>query len=142
MEKEERQVKHHLRGEMASRRVWLDGKELLPGPSQKIWNHSPDGFNWGYGGSGPAQLALAICLALTRDKDVAAAIHQGFKRDIVASLPQTDFDVWFHWDVANRLPWRFTRPTISEQAEIIVAVGQNEIDRLLRDLVDTEESPR
>lgn len=24
-------------------------------------NHSPDGFEWGYGGSGPAQLALAMC---------------------------------------------------------------------------------
>ncbi len=21
---------------------------LMPGPSQKVWNHSPDGFNWGY----------------------------------------------------------------------------------------------
>jgi hypothetical protein len=27
---------------------------------QDIRNHSPDGFNWGYGGSGPSQLALAI----------------------------------------------------------------------------------
>jgi Family of unknown function (DUF6166) len=26
----------------------------------EIANHSPDGFEWGYGGSGPAQLALAI----------------------------------------------------------------------------------
>lgn len=25
-----------------------------------LFNHSPDGFEWGYGGSGPAQLALAI----------------------------------------------------------------------------------
>jgi hypothetical protein len=23
-------------------------------------NHSPSGFEWGYGGSGPAQLALAL----------------------------------------------------------------------------------
>src|SRR5262249_40617485 len=26
----------------------------------EIRNHSPTGFEWGYGGSGPAQLALAI----------------------------------------------------------------------------------
>jgi len=25
-----------------------------------LFNHSPTGFEWGYGGSGPAQLALAI----------------------------------------------------------------------------------
>lgn len=27
-----------------------------------VRNHSPDGFNWGYGGSGPSQLALAILI--------------------------------------------------------------------------------
>lgn len=36
--------------------------KLDPRRSQKLWNHSPDGFEWGYGGSGPAQLALAILL--------------------------------------------------------------------------------
>ncbi len=30
------------------------------GPRLDLANHSPDGFSWGYGGSGPAQLALAI----------------------------------------------------------------------------------
>ncbi len=35
---------------------------LSPEPSQEIINHSPDGFNWGYGGSGPAQLALGFYL--------------------------------------------------------------------------------
>lgn len=29
-------------------------------PKLKLVNHSPTGFSWGYGGSGPAQLALAI----------------------------------------------------------------------------------
>lgn len=36
--------------------------ELKPEASQKIINHSPDGFQWGYSGSGPSQLALAILL--------------------------------------------------------------------------------
>ena len=101
-------MKHQLRGEMASRRVWLDGKELLPGPSQKIWNHSPDGFNWGYGGSGPAQLALAICLKLTRDRDIARALHQAFKRDIIAILPQDDFNTTFDWHPATAPMWEIT----------------------------------
>jgi len=43
-------------------RVWLNGQELHPAESLKMRNHSPDGFNWGYGGSGPAQTALAICI--------------------------------------------------------------------------------
>lgn len=36
---------------------------MLPiAPSQQIRNHSPTGFAWGYGGSGPSQLALALLL--------------------------------------------------------------------------------
>jgi len=64
-------MKHLLRGELVTSRVWLNGEELFPNDSQKVRNHSPDGFAWGYGGSGPAQLALAICLKLckTRCKD-------------------------------------------------------------------------
>jgi len=36
--------------------------ELDPRPSLQLRKHSPDGFEWSYGGSGPAQLALAILL--------------------------------------------------------------------------------
>lgn len=41
-------------GEWFTRDVYVDGKRLDPEPSQKVRNHSPDGFYWGYGGSGPA----------------------------------------------------------------------------------------
>jgi hypothetical protein len=37
------------------------GKYPLPRRND-VSNHSPDGFEWGYGGSGPAQLALALCI--------------------------------------------------------------------------------
>lgn len=53
--------------------------ELSPAPSQKLRNHSPDGFQWGYGGSGPAQLALALLLDVTTSPDVAQAHYQDFK---------------------------------------------------------------
>jgi len=36
--------------------------ELKPRWSQRVFNHSPDGFEMGYGGSGPAQSGLAILL--------------------------------------------------------------------------------
>jgi hypothetical protein len=87
-------MNHHLRGDHATRRVWLDGRELLPAASQRVYNHSPDGFCWGYGGSGPAQLALAICLELTRSQRVALALYQQFKREVIAGLPD-DFDIDF-----------------------------------------------
>lgn len=63
-------------------------KVLSPGPSQKLSNHSPDGFNWGYGGSGPAQLALALLLDVTGDMNIALRYHQNFKWQVVATWAQ------------------------------------------------------
>lgn len=70
--------------------VLLNGLKLDPAESQKIRNHSPDGFNWGYQGSGPAQLALAICIELY-GVEVAKGIYQRFKSRYIATLPQEDF---------------------------------------------------
>jgi hypothetical protein len=58
---------------------------LNPKRSQKIVNHSPDGFAWGYGGSGPAQLALALLLEFA-DEDFALKNYQDFKWKKIASL--------------------------------------------------------
>jgi len=57
---------------------------LSPAPSQKLWNHSPDGFNWGYQGSGCAQLALALLFDVTNDPELSVKLHQPFKREFVA----------------------------------------------------------
>jgi hypothetical protein len=57
---------------------------LNPKPSLLVFNHSPTGFSWGYSGSGPAQLALALLLDTTGDPEKAAILHQEFKRDFVA----------------------------------------------------------
>jgi len=69
--------------------VTKDDDILDPRASQKIWNHSPDGFNWGYQGSGPAQLALALLYDATGDKDVSVRLHQEFKRAFVAGWGDT-----------------------------------------------------
>lgn len=61
------------------------GYELPLKPSLKLFNHSPDGFQWGYQGSGCAQLALAILLDLTNDKDLSVRLHQEFKRHFIAT---------------------------------------------------------
>ena len=52
-----------------------------------LWNHSETGFEWGYGGSGPAQLALALLADHLSDDDEAVRLHQGFKFAVVAKLP-------------------------------------------------------
>lgn len=52
-------------------------------------NHSPTGFDWGYRGSGPAQLALAIVADATGDDALALEVYQDFKAAIVAGMPGT-----------------------------------------------------
>lgn len=74
-------------------RVWLDGTRLMPARSQKLRNHSPDGFNAGYGGSGPAQLALAVLLECGFTDESAALYHQRFKWDHIETLTG---DEWSH----------------------------------------------
>jgi Family of unknown function (DUF6166) len=49
-------------------------------------NHSPSGFEWGYGGSGPAQLALAILAHRLGDDERALALHQRFKFRVVGAF--------------------------------------------------------
>ena len=48
---------------------------------------SPTGFNWGYGGSGPAQLAIATLADLTVDDLYSKARYMSFKWDVVAKPP-------------------------------------------------------
>jgi len=59
-------------------------------PHTDLVNHSPTGLEWGYGGSGPAQLALAL-LADQYADPVVLDHYQDFKNDVVAPL---DGDEW------------------------------------------------
>lgn len=54
-------------------------------------NHSPDGFEWGYPGSGPAQLALAICADFLDDDAEALKVYQDFKMARVATIQSDDW---------------------------------------------------
>lgn len=65
--------------------VTVDGRRL--NPRRDLWNHSPDGYEWGYGGSGPAQLALAILADHCRNDGQALNLYQRFKWAVVAELP-------------------------------------------------------
>lgn len=54
---------------------------------RNVTRHSPDGFEWGYGGSGPADLALNILLMFV-EESVANLHYQDFKWAFIASLPE------------------------------------------------------
>ena len=65
--------------------VLVDGKPL--NPRYDLRNHSPDGFQWGYGGSGPAQLALALLADCVGDEE-ALELYPIFKWRVIAGLPK------------------------------------------------------
>lgn len=41
-------------------------------------HHSPDGFEWGYGGSGPSDLALSILADFFNEDPTSAELKQGY----------------------------------------------------------------
>jgi len=69
--------------------VTVDGRRL--NPRLDLWNHSPTGFEWGYAGSGPAQLALAIVADHLGNDDQALNLYQRFKWTVVAELPHREW---------------------------------------------------
>ncbi|WP_248898321.1 DUF6166 domain-containing protein [Haloplanus halobius] len=77
-------------------------ERLTPERSLALVNHSPSGFEWGYGGSGPAQLALALLLDYTGDETFALDHYQAFKTEVVSQL---DCD-------GSAGSWRLTGPEI------------------------------
>ena len=65
-------------------------------PRLDLWNHSPTGFEWGYCGSGPAQLALALLADHLADDRQALDIYQRFKWAVVVELPKKRWTLTSH----------------------------------------------
>jgi Family of unknown function (DUF6166) len=57
-------------------------------PRFDLRSHSPTGFEWGYSGSGPAQLALALAADVLGDDERAQDLYQRFKFKVIGGLPQ------------------------------------------------------
>jgi hypothetical protein len=94
--------------------VTIDGHVLDPADSLKLRDHSPDGFSWGYEGSGPAQLALAILLWTGMEEEQALDFYQQFKSDYLAKLDaQKPFQFWVDpvsWLIKKRIERRTGAP--------------------------------
>lgn len=88
--------------------VVTDGQEA---PLRHVAKHSPTGMEWGYGGSGPADLARSILIdaliavmCVECDGDgcyacdsgyfgVSTQLYQDFKWDVICKLPRSGFDL-------------------------------------------------
>ncbi len=87
-----RYVGERTRGEATVARVREDGtSEPLP-LRLDLAKKSPTGFEWGYNGSGPAQLALAILSDVVGDRR-AVPNFQRFKFAVVGRLPHAGWVV-------------------------------------------------
>ena len=91
-------MENHIVCKLPDRSCTIDGQILDPKESQKIYNHSPDGFMWGYGCSGPAQLALAILYHVTGDRELSLRHYMVFKCLVISNL-NIDADVNLYVDV-------------------------------------------
>ena len=76
-----------IKGFISDRSVYINDERLHPFKSQRLRNHSPDGFNWGYTGSGPAQMALALLLQIAGERFALEHYHK-FKFEVIAGLAQ------------------------------------------------------
>ncbi len=73
--------------------VNVNGRQRPLRPRNDIRDHSPTGFEWGYGGSGPAQLALALVADCCGRADAIPTIYQRVKMIIVARLPHDGWTI-------------------------------------------------
>lgn len=64
-----------------------DGRAVM-NVDHSIIAHSPTGMEWGYSGSGPADLALNILIAFEVPSFDATMLHQEFKREFLAGMPR------------------------------------------------------
>ena len=85
--------------------IKIDGISIDIRESQRLVNQSQD-FEWGYGGSGPAQTALAILLKVTGDVEKSKRNYQTFKWDVISGLNKGAF----------RLPVADVRAWVKEKA--------------------------
>lgn len=86
--------------------MFVDGEPL---PLRlDLQRHSPDGFEWGYMGSGPAQTALAILAHHLKNDALAVELHQHYHHEVVAraarqlwSTNTNEIDVWLGKQLAR-----------------------------------------
>lgn len=62
-------------------------------PRTDVRPHSRDGFDWGCGSPGSAQLALALCIDALKDERRAFLVHQAFKHELVKGWPRDGWHI-------------------------------------------------
>lgn len=87
-------IRDRVTGRLQIRRYDDEARKIRRlNPRLDLFNHSV-GFEVGYGGSGPAQTALAILADHLGDDERAVRLHQSFKWAVIAKLERdADFEI-------------------------------------------------
>lgn len=91
-----------------------NGIETLPlNLRLDLENHSPTGFSWGYYGSGPSQLALALLADATGNDAESVRLHQTFKNEKIATIPKEN-----EWTMTQKeiMEWFNAKCLITQEA--------------------------
>jgi hypothetical protein len=115
--------------ERGEARVELDTANYRVPLAQPLVRHSPTGYEWGYHGSGPGDLALNV-LALVVPPKEANRLHQDFKRDAVATISQ---DAGGRIALADVAAWVQARWAL-EQADPKLMADEVEQQKLAADI--------
>lgn len=99
---------HDPEGELILER--RDGEAWTNVP-QALVDHSPSGFEWGYGGSGPADLAL----------NVMALFYPLAPGDEGVKLYRRDRCSWQAWQLHQEFKWRFIASAPREGGRLPIA---------------------
>ena len=73
-------------------RVYVDDEGDRITPRRRLqhhrgmYTHVPTGFEWGYGGSGPAELARALVVEVTGDPNPSPRLYEQLKARLVQQL--------------------------------------------------------
>ncbi len=67
--------------------LWRDRDGVAQADVPHVIRHSPTGIEWGYGGSGPADLALSVLCRFT-SRERAERLHQRFKHNVISTIPK------------------------------------------------------
>jgi len=93
------------RGEDGSLEVEVfDRDRKIIQPLRHVGIHSPDGFEWGYGGSGPADLALSILADLF---DEALPLYVNASRAWEKTEWRDQVTDWKAWRYHQEFKWKF-----------------------------------
>lgn len=91
------------------------------GQLRHVVKHSPTGYTWGYGGSGPADLALSLLTAALGDDGAKCRVCAGTRRitydaardedvrydpEVHGDDPETPYDCYYCDDGRRRLPYQ------------------------------------